>query len=252
MQNLFDLTNKKAIVTGGASGLGRAMAEALYDSNAEVCIIDVSDKLEKVAGEISKNGRKVHTVKANLANREEVKSGFAKALETLGGIDILVNSAGTQKRHKSEDFPIEDWDTVIELNLTTVFSMCQLAGREMIKQGHGKIINIASMLTFMGGFTVPAYAASKGGVAQLTKTLTNEWGPKGVNINAIAPGWMDTPLTEALVGNPEREPAILARTPAGRWGKPEDLKGTVIFLASKASDFLNGVVIPVDGGYLAK
>jgi 2-deoxy-D-gluconate 3-dehydrogenase len=130
--------------------------------------------------------------------------------------------------------------------------MCQLAGREMIKQGHGKIINIASMLSFMGGFTVPAYAASKGGVAQLTKTLTNEWGPKGINVNAIAPGWMDTPLTVALVGNPDREPAILSRTPAGRWGKPEDLKGTAVFLASAASDFINGAIIPVDGGYLAK
>ncbi len=252
MQHLFDLKNKKAIITGGASGLGRAMAEGLYDANAEICIIDVSENIEKVANEIAKNNRKVNFVKANLSNREEVKSSFAKALEILGGIDILVNSAGTQKRHPSENFPIEDWDIVIELNLTTVFTMCQLAGREMIKQGHGKIINIASMLSFMGGFTVPAYAASKGGVAQLTKTLTNEWGPKGVNINAIAPGWMDTPLTEALVGNPDREPAILARTPAGRWGKPEDLKGTVIFLASPASDFLNGVVIPVDGGYLSK
>lgn len=252
MQHLFDLKNKKAIITGGASGLGRAMAEGLYDANAEICIIDISENIEKVANEISKNNRKVNFVKANLSNREEVKSSFAKALEILGGIDILVNSAGTQKRHPSENFPIEDWDIVIELNLTTVFTMCQLAGREMIKQGHGKIINIASMLSFMGGFTVPAYAASKGGVTQLTKTLTNEWGPKGVNINAIAPGWMDTPLTEALVGNPDREPAILSRTPAGRWGKPEDLKGTVIFLASSASDFLNGVVIPVDGGYLAK
>jgi len=252
MQHLFDLTSKKAIITGGASGLGRAMAEALYDANAEICIIDISDNIEKVAAAITKNNRKVNFVKANLSNRDEVKSSFAKALEILGGIDILVNSAGTQKRHPSENFPIEDWDIVLELNLTTVFSMCQLAGREMIKQGHGKIINIASMLSFMGGFTVPAYAASKGGVAQLTKTLTNEWGPKGVNVNAIAPGWMDTPLTEALVGNPDREPAILARTPASRWGKPEDLKGTVIFLASPASDFINGAVIPVDGGYLAK
>ncbi len=252
MQNIFDLKNKKAIITGGASGLGRAMAEGLYDANAEICIIDVSENIEKVANELVKNGRKVNFVKANLSNREEVKSSFAKALEILGGIDILVNSAGTQKRHPSENFPIEDWDIVLELNLTTVFTMCQMAGREMIKQGHGKIINIASMLSFMGGFTVPAYAASKGGVAQLTKTLTNEWGPKGVNVNAIAPGWMDTPLTEALVGNPDREPGILGRTPAGRWGKPEDLKGTVIFLASSASDFVNGAIIPVDGGYLAK
>jgi len=252
MLELFDLKNKKAIVTGAANGLSRAMAEALYEANAELCMIDIAPNLEKTAKQIEKNNRKVHYVQANLSNREEVKSAFAKALAALGGIDILINGAGTQKRHPSENFPIEDWDIVLELNLTTVFTMCQLAGREMIKQGYGKIINVASMLSFMGGFTVPAYAASKGGVAQLTKTLTNEWGPKGINVNAVAPGWIDTALTEALVGNPDREPGILSRTPAGRWGKPEDLKGLAVFLASSASNFINGAIIPVDGGYLAK
>lgn len=252
MQHIFDLKGKKAIITGGANGIGRAIAEALYNSNAELCIIDFADNIDKSAAEITKDNRKVHHVKADLSKREDVNNSFAAALAHLGGVDILVNCAGAQKRHKSEEFPIEDWDLVIEVNLTTVFTMCQLAGREMIKQGHGKIINIASMLSFFGGFTVPAYAASKGGVAQLTKTLTNEWGPHGININAIAPGWIETALTTALVGNPDREPAILARTPAGRWGKPSDLQGTAIFLASSASDFVNGAIIPVDGGYMAK
>ena len=252
MKNMFDLTDKKAIITGAGNGIGKAIAEALFNAGAEICMLDISDNLENITKEIDNDSSKIHFVKVNLANRKDLKLGFETALNKLKRIDILVNCAGTQKRHPSEDFPIEDWDLVIELNLTTVFSMCQLAGREMIKQGHGKIINIASMLSFFGGFTVPAYAASKGGVAQLTKTLTNEWGSKGIQINAIAPGWIQTDLTKALVGNPDREPAILSRTPANRWGKPEDLKGIAVFLASSASDFINGAIIPVDGGYLAK
>lgn len=249
MNKLFDLKNRKAIITGGASGLGKAMADALFEGGAEICLMDSSAEIESVARSIGAN---VRFVQCDLSDRVNLELNFNKALSLLGGIDILINSAGTQKRHFSEDFPIEDWDIVIEVNLTTVFRLCQFAGKEMIKQGSGKIINIASMLSFLGGYTVPAYAASKGGITQLTKTLTNEWGPKGLNINAIAPGWMETPLTKALVGNPDREPAILSRTPAGRWGKPEDLKGVTVFLASSASDFVNGAIIPVDGGYLAK
>jgi 2-deoxy-D-gluconate 3-dehydrogenase len=161
-----------------------------------------------------------------------------------------VNNAGEQKRHPSEQFPLEDWDLVLAVNLDAVWILAQAAGRRMLAQGRGKIINVASMMSFTGGWTIPAYAASKGGVAQLTKALSNEWACRGVNVNAIAPGYMRTGLTAALVGNPQREPGILARIPAGRWGEPEDLKGTVIFLASAASDYLNGVIIPVDGGYL--
>jgi 2-deoxy-D-gluconate 3-dehydrogenase len=249
MNKLFQLNTKRAIISGGASGLGKAMAEALFEAGAEICLLDSSEEIESVAYSI---GNDVRFIKCDLSDRGSLEMNFNRALDLLGGIDILINSAGTQRRHFSEDFPIEDWDLVIEVNLTTVFRLCQLAGREMIKKGSGKIINIASMLSFLGGFTVPAYAASKGGITQLTKTLTNEWGPKGLNINAIAPGWIDTPLTKALVGNPDREPAILSRTPAGRWGKPEDLKGVAVFLASSASDFVNGAIIPVDGGYLAK
>jgi 2-deoxy-D-gluconate 3-dehydrogenase len=163
-----------------------------------------------------------------------------------------VNCAGIQRRSKCEDFPIEYWDDVIEVNLTSVFELCQLAGRIMLNKGKGKIINVASMLSFFGGYTVPAYAASKGGVAQLTKALSNEWAGRGVNVNAIAPGYMATSLNTALINDPARNEKILARIPAGRWGQPEDLKGVIVFLASEFSNYINGAVIPVDGGYLGR
>ena len=161
-----------------------------------------------------------------------------------------MNCAGIQRRKPCLDFTIEDWDDVVEVNLTAVFRLCQLAGRIMAEQGKGKIINVASALSFFGGYTVPAYAASKGGVAQLTKALSNEWAGLGINVNAIAPGYMDTPMNVALINDPVRNGKILARIPAGRWGKPEDLQGVAVFLASEASNYLSGAVIPVDGGYL--
>ena len=165
----------------------------------------------------------------------------------------LVNAAGIQRRHPITQFPMEDWDTVLEVNLTATFQLCQLAGRQFIKQdSKGKIVNIASMLSFFGGFTVPAYAASKGGVAQLTKALSNEWSGKGINVNAIAPGYMATEMNTALINDEGRNKEILGRIPAHRWGAPEDMKGLAIFLASAASDYVTGAVIPVDGGYLAK
>ena len=252
MVNLFSLEGKKAIVTGGAAGLGRGMTEALHEAGAEVSIIDLSPATPAVAAEIRGSGPRVGAVVADLSKRPEVERSFREAHTFLGGLDILVNDAGTQARHKSEEFPLEDWDRVIEVNLTAVFRFCQLAGQVMLAQGHGKIVNVASMLSFFGGLTVPAYAASKGGVAQLTKTLSNEWAPRGVSVNAIAPGWMATALTTALQGNPQREPEILARIPMHRWGTPEDLNGTVVFLASAASDYVSGIVLPVDGGYLAR
>jgi 2-dehydro-3-deoxy-D-gluconate 5-dehydrogenase len=253
MHRLFEISGNKAIVTGGAAGLGRGMVEALHDAGVEVAIIDISDEVSKVAGDITQKGPPVHAVHADLAKREDVKRAFEEALGTLGGrVDLLINDAGAQKRHKCEDFPIEDWDLVLEVNLSAVFQMCQLAGRVMLAQGRGKIINVASMLSYSGGVTVPAYAASKGGVAQLTKALANEWAPRGINVNAIAPGWMATALTAALVGNPQREPDILARIPAGRWGHPADLQGAILFLAAPASDYVHGTILPVDGGYLAR
>ncbi len=251
--DLFNLAGKKAIVTGAARGLGRAMAEGLAEAGAELVIIDFAEEAFNTAKEISSKGSKASAVKADLSDRESLPFVFEAALETLGGrCDILINNAGINKRSACEEFPIEYWDQVLEINLTSVFLLSQLAGRKMIQQGHGKIINVASLLSFFGGFTVPAYAASKGGVAQLTKALANEWAGKGVNVNAIAPGYMDTNLNTEIKSDPARYEEILRRIPAGRWGSPEDLKGVVIFLASNASNYINGAIIPIDGGYLAR
>lgn len=249
----FDLTGKKAIVTGGSRGLGRGMVEGLAEAGAEVAIIDISDNVYETVKELNNLGYKTHAVKGNLGNREDLQRIFDECLEKLGGnLDIIINAAGIQRRNKCEDFTMQDWDDVININLSSVFSMCQLAGRKMLEQGSGKIINIASMLSFFGGYTVPAYAASKGGVAQITKAFANEWASKGVNINAIAPGYMDTQMNVKLVNDEKRNTEILSRIPAGRWGTPEDVKGVIVFLASEASDYINGAVIPVDGGYLIR
>jgi 2-deoxy-D-gluconate 3-dehydrogenase len=191
-------------------------------------------------------------LQADLTEREQALTMVARAVEALGGLDVLVNNAGTIGRFPAKEYPLDVWDDVLTLNLDAVWILAQAAGRTMLAQGGGKIINIASLLSFFGGITVPSYAASKGGVAQLTKALSNEWAGYGVNVNAIAPGYMDTALCEDLVGNPDREPLILSRIPAGRWGVPSDLKGTVIFLASSASDYVHGAILPVDGGYLGR
>ncbi|MFA5659251.1 MAG: SDR family NAD(P)-dependent oxidoreductase, partial [Oscillospiraceae bacterium] len=192
---LFDLTGKKAVVTGAASGLSHGIAEGLMENGAEVVIIDISQKTEEAAEEFRARGFKAHAVRANLGDREELQAAFSKSLALLGGrLDILIPAAGIQRRNKAEDFTLEDWDSVIGINLSAVFMLCQLAGREMLKQKSGKIINIASMLSFFGGYTVAAYSASKGGVAQLTKALSNEWACEGINVNAIAPGYMATAM----------------------------------------------------------
>ena len=191
--------------------------------------------------------------KGNLIDKQAVPQLFAESLAKLGGrVDILVNNAGIIRRHKSEAYPLQDWEDVIQLNLNTAFTLCQLAGREMLSQGSGKIINVASMLSFFGGYTVPAYAASKGGIAQLTKALANEWSAKNVHVNAIAPGYMATDMNTVLLNDAKRDKEILDRIPIGRWGRAEDVKGLTVFLASAASDYINGAVIPVDGGYLAR
>lgn len=251
MHRLFDIEGKKAIVTGGSKGLGKGMAEGLMEAGVETVIIGFNDGVEDVADEFCRKGYKCYGINANLMNRDEVYTAFQKAMDYLGNdIDILVNAAGIQKRHSAEEFPVEEWDQVISINLTTVFIMCQEAGKIMLKKQSGKIINIASMASFFGGKTVPAYSAAKGGVAQLTKELTNDWAGRGVCINAIAPGYMATDLNTALLQNQERSSSISARIPMGRWGTGEDMKGTTIFLASAASDYLSGAIIPVDGGYL--
>ena len=249
--NMFDLTEKKAIVTGGASGLANGMAEGLMEAGAQVILIDLSPTVHEAAENFRTRGMKARSVQANLGNRQELVEAFEKARELLGGkIDILIPAAGIQRRHPAAQFPLSDWDEVINVNLTAVFTLCQLAGKEFLAQGSGKIINIASMLSFFGGYTVPAYAASKGGIAQLTKALSNEWAIHGINVNAIAPGYMATKMNTRLLEDSSRNAQITARIPAGRWGKPEELKGVAIFLASSGSDYIHGAVIPVDGGYL--
>ena len=252
MGSLYDITGRKAIVTGAAQGLAHGMAEGLMEQGAEVTIIDISPKTKEVAQEFTDRGFKCHGVIANLGDMEKLEAAFRESVRLMDGLDIIVNAAGVQKRHKSEEFPMEDWNFVMNINLNAVFRLCQLAGQHYLENGGGKIINIASMLSFFGGYTVPAYAASKGGVAQITKALANEWAGKNININALAPGYMATVMNTALMNDENRNDEILKRIPAGRWGTPDDMKGPVVFLASGASDYLNGAIIPVDGGYLSR
>lgn len=253
MTDIFDLTGCTAIVTGGSRGLGRGMAEGLAEAGAKVIILASGDSAWEAAAKMRQKALDVSGMKCDLFDREQINSVFTEAVQALGGrLDILVNNAGVQRRHPSEEFPLEDWDTVMQVNLNAVFQLCQMAGRVMLPQGRGKIINMASMLSFFGGFTVPAYAASKGGVAQLTRALTNEWAGRGVCVNAIAPGYMATEMNTALMLDEGRNAEISARIPMHRWGTPDDLKGIAVFLASRASDYLSGAIIPVDGGYLSR
>jgi 2-dehydro-3-deoxy-D-gluconate 5-dehydrogenase len=250
---MFDLTGKKAIVTGAGSGLGQGMATGLHKAGAEVVIIDINENARTAVQELGKEGAAVHYLQANLMDRQDLERVFAEAVNVLGGrLDILINNAGMHDRRSCLDLPIEDWDKVIELNITAVFHLCKLAGGVMIPQGRGKIINMASMLSFIGGFNATAYAVSKGGVAQLTKSLSNEWAMKGIQINAIAPGYMNTSMNSDLLQDDVRLPQITSRIPSGRWGTPQDLEGIAVFLASEQSNYITGVVIPVDGGYLAR
>ena len=251
MNHLFDIRGKKAIVTGGSRGIGRGIAKGLHDAGVEVVVMGTNEKVFAAAEEIGTPGTKAYGVICDFDKTGDIEGAFQKAVFFLGGdIDILVNNAGTQIRHKCEEFPLEDWEKVLRINLTSAFAMSQLAGRIMLKKGYGKIINIASVVSFSGGYTVPAYAASKGGMAQMTKTFCNEWAGRGVNVNAIAPGYIDT---DNLIGlNETRMRQILDRLPAGRLGKPEDLVGMVIYLSSKASDYVHGSVLIVDGGWMAR
>ena len=242
----LDLSGKKAIVTGGGRGLCRSIAEALHDSGAEVILIGSSGSAVKAAN--------VYAVTGNLGDRQEIISIFNKCMDLFDGrVDILVNGAGVQFRSDAVDFPAEEWERVISINLSAVFYLSQMVGKVMIEHKYGKIINIASMTSFFGSERIPAYTASKAGIAQLTKALSNEWARSGVNVNAIAPGYMATKLTQDIKEkNPKQYQEITSRIPAGRWGTGEDLKGLAVFLASDASAYISGAVIPVDGGYLGK
>lgn len=252
--SLFDIEGKKAIVTGGTRGLGYGMAEGLMEAGAEVVIVGTSEKVYDVAKEFQGRGFKCHGVQADLGKRESVFKCFDDSLAALGGdLDILVTAHGIQRRHSAEVFPENEWDEVINVNLNSVFFLCQKAANVMLKKGYGKIITIASMVSWFGGQTVPAYSAAKGGVTQLTKEMANDWVARGINVNSIAPGYMATKMNEALLdkANP-RYQQITDRIPAHRWGTGDDMKGCCIFLASHASDYLSGAIIPVDGGYLVK
>lgn len=249
----FSLIGKKAIVVGGAGDLGKAMVEAISQAGAQTVVIDFDERVFDICKSFKNNGLNVSPIKADVSKISEIKDSYKTALEILGGtIDILINSAGIQRRYLSEDFPEDEWSKVLSINLDATFFYCKYAANTMLKNGGGKIINIASLMSFLGGITIPAYAASKGGVGQLTKALSNDWASRGICVNAIAPGYMDTQLNTALISDKKRTEEVLSRIPMNRWGNGEDLKGLTIFLSSSASDYITGCIIPVDGGYLAR
>jgi 2-deoxy-D-gluconate 3-dehydrogenase len=246
----FGLKGKSALVTGSSRGLGAAIAIALAQAGAGVALHGSASAPKATQHKLDAIGAKSLALVGDVADATVCTMLVEETARHFGAIDILVNNAGIIRRAPAADYPEEDWKALIDVNLSSVFRLMQHAGRHMLQRGSGKIINIASLLTFQGGIMVPAYAAAKGGVGQLTKAFANEWASKGVNVNAIAPGYMDTDNTEALKKNPERARQILERIPAGRWGKPEDLAGAAVFLASPASDYVHGHLLVVDGGWL--
>lgn len=248
---LFDLTGKTALVTGTSGGLGAAMALGLAEAGASVVAISSSNSNSLVES-VRAIGGQIEQISADLSKADTLESVFERAVGCFGKIDILVNNAGIIRRTPAADHSAKDWQDVIDLNLNSVFYLSQLAGRHMLERGSGKIINIASMLSYQGGINVPGYTASKHAVAGLTKALANEWAGRGVQINAIAPGYMTTNNTAPILADEARYKSITDRIPAARWGTPDDLKGPVVFLASAASDYMNGHVLNVDGGWLAR
>lgn len=249
----FRLDGKAALVTGASVGLGQAMAIALAEAGADVAAhCHMAGEADETCQKISESGRKTFSVAGDMAERDVPQSLVEKVVAEFGRIDILINNAGMIRRAPAVDFSEEDWTSVLEVNLSGVFRLSQAAGRKMIEQGAGKIVNIASLLSFQGGINVSAYTASKSGVAGLTKAFANEWAKHNVNVNAIAPGYMATNNTAALRADETRNRQILERIPAGRWGAPDDLTGAAVFLASKASDYLQGHILVVDGGWMAR
>lgn len=249
----FSLEGKRALVTGASRGLGQAIAVALAEAGADVvCASSRRSGTDETAAFVRAAGRQAWQVEADLADRAATLAMADEAELLAGRIDVLVNNGGTIRRHPAVDHPVEEWDLVLRTNLDSVFLLSQRLGRGMVERGAGKIVNVASLLSFQGGITVPGYAASKHAVAGLTKALANEWARHGVQVNAVAPGYMRTDNTQALREDATRSEQILARIPAGRWGEAEDLAGAVVFLASPASDYVNGHVLVVDGGWMAR
>ncbi len=250
----FKLDGRVALVTGAGRGLGQALAVGLAEAGADVAVLDVIP-LDETREQITALDRKCHVMGHNLLGAD---AGLAdkivsECVSELGHLDILVNNAGIIRRAPALEFSEEDWEDVISVNLTSLFYLSQAAARRFVEQGGGgKIINLASVLSFSGGIVVPSYSATKAGVANLTRALANEWAPQGINVNAIAPSYFSTSMTSALRSDAERGEALLARIPAGRWGEPEDLKGAVVYLASDAASYVHGATVPVDGGWLAR
>jgi 2-deoxy-D-gluconate 3-dehydrogenase len=248
----FDLSGKVAIVTGSSTGLGAGMALGLAEAGADIVGVYNRDAPDNAAA-IETLGRRFLSIQADLSSTARLRAIVNQAVEAFGRVDILVNNAGTIRRNKALDFSEEDWDDVMNVNLKSLFFLSQAVARQFVDQGSGgKIINMASMLSFQGGILVPSYTASKSGVMGLTRLLACEWAPQGINVNAIAPGYMATRNTQPIQDDPLRNEQIMARIPAGRWGQPEDLKGIVVFLASEASAYMHGFTVAVDGGWLAR
>jgi 2-dehydro-3-deoxy-D-gluconate 5-dehydrogenase len=246
-----ELTGQTAVVTGASRGIGYALAEGLLRAGADIVTLQRTKPEPELEAAASARSRRLTHHSVDLASESSIREAVEKVLAERP-VDILVNNAGAQMRNDAIDFPLEDLDATMNINLRAVFQLCQLFGAPMVERGRGKIINLASMLSFQGGVRTSAYAASKGAVVQLTKALCNEWAAHGVNINAVAPGYLATDMTEALRTDTTRSREILARIPAARWGSPDDVVGPVVFLASSAADYVNGSVIPVDGGWLAR
>jgi 2-deoxy-D-gluconate 3-dehydrogenase len=251
MTNPFDLAGRVAVVTGANTGIGQGIALALAAAGADIAAVGRTPATETIA-KARAMGRRAEIITADLSTIEPVGRIVDEAVDKFGGLDILVNNAGIIRRGDSIDFTEEDWDAVIDTNLKSTFFLCQAAARHMIAHGGGKIINIASMLSFQGGIRVPSYTASKSGIAGLTRLLANEWASQGINVNAIAPGYFATNNTAALQADSKRNAEILARIPAGHWGNPAELGGAAVFLASRAASYVHGIILPVDGGWLAR
>jgi 2-deoxy-D-gluconate 3-dehydrogenase len=249
----FRLDGKVALVTGMGRGLGQGMALGLAEAGADIAGLYCTN-YEETQAQVEALGRRFMPLQCDLleASVDRLNEVVAQVVEELGGLDILVNNAGIIRRAPALEFSEQDWDDVIKVNLKAVFFLSQAATRVMVARGGGKIIHVASMLSFQGGILIPSYTAAKSGVAGLTRALANEWASQGINVNAIAPGYMETDVTAPLKADPQRNPAIVARIPAGHWGAPADLKGAVVFLASAASDYMHGAIVPVDGGWLAR
>ncbi|THW30157.1 putative 2-deoxy-D-gluconate 3-dehydrogenase [Aureobasidium pullulans] len=260
--SLFSLEGRTAVVTGATRGIGQSLAYALAEAGADIVLIQRDSKSVTTKEQIEKLGRKVTIYEADLANHDQIKGLIKRIVSDGHDVSILVNCGGIQRRHPPHTFPDEDWNEVLQVNLNTVFTLCRDAGAYMMtREGYmmtregphrGSIINIASLVSFQGGLNVPAYAAAKGGVAQLTKALSNSWAAHGINVNAIAPGYIHTDMNDALIKDEKRAASILERIPAGRWGLPEDFAGSIVYLASRASSYVSGEILTVDGGWMGR